>query len=217
MFTRLFVKWMYCCLVALKDLASACMFFCGWLSQGVAAVHVRQSSLRREYISGHYKCSASRVNSNHSLWKENSVTTDNVSSAAKQRLSHVVNGPRDTGQFTKFPDILRRYTVLKSEFFYVSFFFILTNCFVGKICLDNWFLGSSISLGISVWVPGTVWICLLGSKMVEKLLCRFQERCRSALWDSDRFRNCFLRSRIVLELLCGWQARLINRFFCVSR
>jgi hypothetical protein len=103
MFTRLFVKWMCCCFVAQKGLTSACMFLCGWLSQGFAEVHVRQSSLRREYISGHYKCSASRVNSNHSLWKENSVTTDNVSSAAKQRLSHVIIGPRDTGQFTKFP------------------------------------------------------------------------------------------------------------------
>lgn len=217
MFTRLFVKWMYCCLVALKDLASACMFFCGWLSQGVTAVHVRQSSLRREYISGHYKCSASRVNSNHSLWKENSVTTDNVSSAAKQRLSHVVNGPRDTGQFTKFPQTYWDVIPLRRAIFLCKLFFILTNCFVGKICLDNWFLGSSTSLEISLWVPGTVWICLVGSKMVEKLLCRFQERCRGALWDSDRFRNCFLRSRIVLELLCGLQAWLINRFFCDPR
>jgi len=49
--------------------------------------------------------------------------------------------------------------------------------------------------------------------MVEKLLCRFQERCRGTLWDSDRLRNCFLRSRIVLELLFDLQAWLINRFF----
>jgi hypothetical protein len=94
---------MYCGFGTLKDLASTCMFFCGWLSQGVAAFRVRQSSLRREYSSSHYTCSASRVHSNHSLWKEDSVTTDNVSSPAEQRISHVVNGPRDAGQFTKFP------------------------------------------------------------------------------------------------------------------
>ena len=107
---------------------------------------------------------------------------------------------------------------LEEWIFLCKLFFILTNCLVGKICLDNWFLGSSFSfsLEISLWVPGTVWICLVGSKMVEKLLCRFQERCRGALWDSDRFRNCFLRSRIVLELLCGLQAWLINRFFWCS-
>jgi hypothetical protein len=104
-----------------------------WLLQGVEVVHARRSSLlQREYSSGHYKCSTTGVNCSHHLWEESSVATDNVSSPANQRLSHVVIGPRDTGQFNG--TILRLMIFVREIHFDLQDYF--TNCFEGpKLCL----------------------------------------------------------------------------------
>jgi len=53
--------------------------------------------------------------------------------------------------------------------------------------------------------------------MVEKLLCRFQERCRGALWDSDRFRNFFFAFYNCFGIAVWFAGLAYKPLFCVPR